>query len=105
MIATHGGGKRRWERLHTWEETKGRQYETTQQWIIHNLCGSASGGKQLTNLSLWSDRYACPVLWCQNGSPPNALLVVQFGIVEGLSDPLAGRSDVGLNNPFKRQGG
>ena len=57
MIATHGGGKRRWERLHTWEETKGRQYETTQQWIIHNLCGSASGGKQLTNLSLWSDRY------------------------------------------------
>ena len=39
--------------------------------IIHNLCGSASGGEPLAFMSLWSDRHALQVLWCENGSPPN----------------------------------
>ena len=51
--------------------------------IIHNLCGSASGGEPLAFMSLWSDRHALQVLWCENGSPPNAVFVV-LGIYTGV---------------------
>ena len=32
---------------------------------------------------LWSDRHALQVLWCENGSPPNAVFVV-LGIYIGV---------------------
>ena len=50
---------------------------------IHNLCGSASGCEALAFVSLWSDRHALQVLWCEKGSPPNAVFVV-LGIYIGV---------------------